>query len=112
MLEDLDRQLIHALHIDGRAPFSRIGEVLGISPQTVARRYRRLRAEASLRVVGLADPVRIGLVQWMVRLTTTPRTALDLAHALARRADTSWVKLTSGGTEIFAIVHAPAGDDH
>ncbi len=36
--DDLDRGLIHALHIDGRAPFSRIAAVLGVSAQTVARR--------------------------------------------------------------------------
>jgi DNA-binding transcriptional regulator YhcF (GntR family) len=46
MLDDLDRALIHALHIDGRAPFHRMAAALGVSPQTVARRYRRLRIEA------------------------------------------------------------------
>src|ERR1044072_7689185 len=35
MLDDIDRGLIHALHIDARASFSRIGEVLGVSTQTV-----------------------------------------------------------------------------
>ncbi|MCP2256570.1 DNA-binding transcriptional regulator, Lrp family [Streptoalloteichus tenebrarius] len=109
MLDELDRGLIHALHVDGRVPFSRVAEVLGVSTQTVTRRYRRLRVEAGLRVVGLADPARAGEVQWMVRLTTTPATAQALAHSLARRPDTSWVKLTSGGTEIFTIVHAPRG---
>lgn len=29
--------------IDGRAPFSQIAQVLGVSDQTVARRLRRLR---------------------------------------------------------------------
>ncbi|MFI0716356.1 Lrp/AsnC family transcriptional regulator [Streptomyces inhibens] len=109
MLDEVDRGLIHALHIDGRAPFSRIGAVLGVSTQTVARRYRRLRADAALRVVGLADPHRAGRAQWLVRLTAGPHSAQDLAHALARRADTSWVKLASGGTEIIAVVHTPAG---
>jgi DNA-binding Lrp family transcriptional regulator len=52
MLDDLDRGLIHALHLDGRAPFSRIAAVLDVSAQTIARRYARLRTEAS-RVVGL-----------------------------------------------------------
>ncbi|MEU6217592.1 AsnC family transcriptional regulator [Streptomyces sp. NPDC047022] len=107
MLDDLDRALIHALHIDGRAPFSRIAAALDVSPQTVARRYRRLRHEASLRVVGLADPHLAGQTQWILRLTTAAGSARDLARALARRRDTSWVKLTSGGTEIVAIVHAP-----
>ncbi|MEV4109717.1 AsnC family transcriptional regulator [Nonomuraea sp. NPDC049695] len=107
MLDDLDRGLIHALHIDGRAPFSRIAEVLDVSTQTVARRYRRLRAEAGLRVVGLPAQDHTGQAQWAVRLTAAPSAAQALAHALARRPDTSWVKLASGGTEIFAIVQAP-----
>ncbi|MFI7149283.1 AsnC family transcriptional regulator [Nonomuraea sp. NPDC050022] len=108
-LDDVDRGLIHALSIDGRAPFGRIAEVIGTSAQTVARRYRRLRAEAALRVVGLPNPDRAGQTQWMIRLTATPSTVRDLSHSLARRADTSWVKLASGGTEIFAVIHAPSG---
>ncbi|MCR6487187.1 Lrp/AsnC family transcriptional regulator [Amycolatopsis sp. OK19-0408] len=112
ILDDVDRALIHALHLDGRAPFTKIGEVLGVSTQTIARRYRRLRAEASLRVVGLPDPQRAGQAEWMVRLTATPHTAQDLAHALARRADTAWIKLMSGGTEICVNVHTPAASDH
>lgn len=60
MLDDLDRALIPALHLDVRASFSRIAEGLGVSARTVARRYRRLRTEAGLRVVGLADPHRGG----------------------------------------------------
>ncbi|GHI02411.1 AsnC family transcriptional regulator [Streptomyces cellostaticus] len=110
MLDDLDRALIHALHLDGRAPFSRIAAVLGVSAQTVARRYRRLRTEAGLRVVGLADPHRAGRSQWLVRLTAAARSAQDIAGALVRRPDTSWVKLTSGGTEITAVIHAPPAD--
>ncbi|MFF8367326.1 Lrp/AsnC family transcriptional regulator [Streptomyces lydicus] len=108
VLDDVDRGLVHALHLDGRAPFSRVAEVLGVSTQTVARRYRRLCADAGLRVVGLADPHRAGRAQWLVRLTAAPHSAQDLARALARRADTSWVKLASGGTEILAVVHTPA----
>lgn len=107
VLDDIDRGLIHALHVDGRAPFSRMADVLGVSTQTVTRRYRRLRAEAGLRVVGLPERDRAGQAQWVVRLTAAPAASQALAHALARRPDTSWVKLTSGGTEIFAIVHTP-----
>ncbi|MGH3426643.1 MAG: Lrp/AsnC family transcriptional regulator, partial [Mycobacteriales bacterium] len=80
----------------------------------MARRYRRLRTEAALRVVGLPDPDRIGQAQWMVRLTASPHAAGGLARALTRRADTSWVKLASGGTEIFALIHTnvDAPGDH
>ncbi|WP_327675081.1 Lrp/AsnC family transcriptional regulator [Kitasatospora sp. NBC_00458] len=108
----LDRGLIHALQVDARAPFTLIADVLGSSPQTVVRRYRRLQAEGGLRVVALPDPRSSGTHQWFVRLTAATRTAHDIAAALARRPDTSWVRLTSGGTEIVAIIHtAPSGPD-
>jgi DNA-binding Lrp family transcriptional regulator len=110
VLDDIDRALVHALHIDGRAPFSRIAEVLGVSTQTVARRYQRLRRDAGLRVVGLLAPDQAGDTRWIVRLTAAPATAGDVARSLARRSDTTWVRLTSGGTEIVAVVTAPMVD--
>lgn len=109
MLEDVEQGLVQALQIDGRAPFSRVAEVLGVSTQTVIRRYQRLRTEAGLRVVGLADPAQGGRTQWIVRICATPGASEALAQSLARRPDTSWVKLTSAGTEIFAILQAPQG---
>ncbi|MEH0576632.1 MULTISPECIES: Lrp/AsnC family transcriptional regulator [Streptomyces] len=112
VLDDLDRGLIHALHVDARAPFTLVADVLGSSTQTVVRRYRRLSAQAGLRVVALPAPRSSGTHQWFVRLTAATRTAHDIAVALARRPDTSWVRLTSGGTEIVAIIHTtPAGPD-
>ncbi|MFI1562919.1 Lrp/AsnC family transcriptional regulator [Streptomyces sp. NPDC020490] len=112
VLDDLDRGLIHALQVDARAPFTLIAEVLGSSTQTVVRRYRRLYAQAGLRVVTLPTPRSAGTHQWFVRLTAATRSAHDIAAALARRPDTSWVRLTSGGTEIVAIIHtAPSGPD-
>lgn len=112
MLDDLDHALVHALQIDGRAPFARIATVLGVSTQTVARRYRRLRAEAGLRVVGLAAPHRAGRTQWLVRLTVVPAVAQRVADALVRRTDTTWVKLAGGGTEICVIVHSANDSEH
>ncbi|MDG6110082.1 Lrp/AsnC family transcriptional regulator [Dactylosporangium aurantiacum] len=103
ILDGLDRQLVHALQVDGRAPFSRIAAVLGASDRTVARRYRRLREAGALRVVGLPDAAALGHVDWLVRMRCSPDTALPVAAALARRDDTSWVTLVSGGTEITCI---------
>src|SRR5882757_367558 len=109
-LEVIDQRIVHALQIDGRAAFSRIGEVLGVSDQTVARRYGRLRTAGVVRVLGLVDPLRVGLTPWFVRVRCTPDAAASIGEALARRNDTRWVSLISGGTEIFCAVQA-AGPD-
>ncbi|MDT8913866.1 Lrp/AsnC family transcriptional regulator [Amycolatopsis sp. PS_44_ISF1] len=111
VFDGLDLQLIHALQLDGRAPFSTIARVLGVSDQTVARRYARLRSAGRLRVTGRTDPARLGEVWWFVRVRCTPNVARTVGRALARRPDTSWVKLTSGGTEIVATVRAPTSQD-
>lgn len=98
--DSLDVRLLQALEIDGRAPFSKIAAVLGVSDQTVARRYRRLVADGSLRIVAVRDHEKLGQDQWMLRLRCAPDGADAIATALARRPDTSWIGLTSGGTEV------------
>lgn len=108
-IDRLDRQIIHALIVDGRAPFSRIAAVVGVSEQTVARRYRRMHAARIVRVAGLPDSQRFGQSDWVVRLQCVPDAAAGVATALARRADTSWVSLMSGGTEISCVVKPAAG---
>ncbi|MEW9550065.1 Lrp/AsnC family transcriptional regulator [Nonomuraea sp. NPDC050783] len=100
VLDEVDRGLLHALRVDGRASFSRVADVLGVSDQRVARRYRRLRSTGMMRVVGVADGRRLGYESWALRLRCTPDAAGSIAEALGRRSDTSWVHLLSGGTEI------------
>jgi DNA-binding Lrp family transcriptional regulator len=106
MLDAIDRQIVHVLTIEPRAPFRTIAEVTGISDQTAARRYRRLASSAGLRVLGVVDGTRLGWVDWFLRLQTTPGSADSIADALARRPDTSWVHLASGGTEVSCTLEA------
>ena len=106
MLDATDRQLIHVLTIEPRASFRTIAEVTGISDQTAARRYRKLSESAGLRVLGVVNGARMGWVEWFVRLQTTPGGADSIAEALARRPDTKWVNLASGGTEIICTLVA------
>ncbi|MFI6638111.1 Lrp/AsnC family transcriptional regulator [Streptomyces sp. NPDC050504] len=111
-LDALDRRVLQALDIAGRAPFSRIGAVLGVSDQTVARRYRRLRELAGLRIVAVRDGTRLGEDSWLLRLRCTPDAAEPLARALARRRRTAWIGLASGGTEVVGMTLPRSRDEH
>jgi DNA-binding Lrp family transcriptional regulator len=105
-LDDVDRQLLHALIVAPRASFRVLAAALGVSDQTVARRYRRLVETADLRVTGLIHGPRAGWVDWMVRLQVAPGSAQRIADSLAQRPDTRWVRLYSGGTEIVCTLQA------
>ena len=106
MLDAVDRQIIHILTIEPRASFRVIADVTGTSDQTAARRYRRLCEDAGLRVLGVPDGSQLGWTDWFVRLQTMPGGADSIAEALARRPDTKWVHLASGGTEIICTLQA------
>jgi DNA-binding Lrp family transcriptional regulator len=105
-LDEVDRQLVHALTAAPRAPYRVLAEVIGVSDQTVARRCRRLSETAGLRVHGVVSGPRAGWVDWLVRLQATPGSADGIAGTLARRPDTRWVRLFSGGTEIVCALQA------
>jgi DNA-binding Lrp family transcriptional regulator len=105
-LDEVDRQLLHALIVAPRASFRVLAGVLGVSDQTIARRYRRLVETADLRVTGLIHGPRAGWVDWMVRLQVAPGSAQRIADSLAQRPDTRWVRLYSGGTEIVCTLQA------
>ncbi|MCR6487751.1 Lrp/AsnC family transcriptional regulator [Amycolatopsis sp. OK19-0408] len=109
--DPLDLRILHALHLDARVPFAQVAAVLDVSDQTVARRYTRLRSEGGLRIRGLADPARLGRVEWVVRIRCPPDSAAAVAAALARRPDTSWISRTSGGTELVCVTQAPTPAD-
>jgi DNA-binding Lrp family transcriptional regulator len=109
-VDELDRQLAQCLGVDGRASFSAIAEVIGVSDQTVARRYRRLRSAGALRVVGLKYPKSGGYTSWFLKLRCVPGSGEAIAAALARRPDTAWVQLLSGDTEVMCSLRGDASD--
>ncbi len=108
--DEVDRGLLHALQVDARAPFRRIAEVLGVSDQTIARRYGRLRESGVLRVVALSAPEVMGDVHWTVRVGVDPDGSAELATELARRHDTSWISTCAGGSEIVGSLHGVGRD--
>ncbi|MFI9385002.1 Lrp/AsnC family transcriptional regulator [Kutzneria sp. NPDC052558] len=111
VLDDVDRGLLHALQLDGRVAFARVADVLGVSETTVARRYKRLRSVAALRVVGVVNGVLFGRTAWTLRLRCTPDVGMPLAKGLAKRSDVSWVHVMSGGAEISCHAQLPPGEE-
>src|SRR5215472_12734467 len=105
-LDTLDLKIIQSLQVGPRLPFARVAEVLGVSEQTVARRYRRLRGSGIMRVVAMVNPRRLGQSDWFVRVGCRPGSATRLAEALARRDDVSWVTISAGGSELVCSVRS------
>ncbi|MFJ6012761.1 Lrp/AsnC family transcriptional regulator [Streptomyces sp. NPDC092952] len=109
MADDLDRKIIHGLSCSPRVSFRRLGEVVGVSEQTVARRYNALKRSGVVRVVGLGSPVARGRSEWVARLRCRPDAVGPLADSLVRRPEVTYTSIASGGSEIICIIRSPAG---
>lgn len=109
-MDRTDRQVVHCLQRDGRASFDRIATVVGVSAQTVARRYAALRRDGIIRVATTADPRASRAHTWFVRLTVVPRSATQIAESLAAREDVSWVSIVAGGGQITCVCQVDPED--
>jgi DNA-binding Lrp family transcriptional regulator len=105
-LDLLDTKIVRCLQLAPRIPFAAVAEVLDVSEQTVARRYRRLVKDGVLRVTIVVRPSALGQSNWIVRTQCKPSGSVALAQALARRDDISWVSLVSGGAEIVCVLRS------
>ncbi|MFL6052901.1 MAG: Lrp/AsnC family transcriptional regulator, partial [Actinoallomurus sp.] len=60
-LSELDRHLMAALQLDGRAPWNLVARAVGVSESTVQRRFTALRERGAAQVIGVVDVLRCGL---------------------------------------------------
>lgn len=102
-MQTIDRRIVQCLQYDGRAPFRRIAEVLDVSEQTVARRYRALHTGGMVRIRAVPDSRATAQQRWFVRVQCRPDAANALADAIAGRDDVAYVSTTSGGSEIVCV---------
>lgn len=59
-LDDLDRKIIEALQQDARRTNAQVAKQVGSSEPTVRRRIDRLVSEKAIKIVAVADPLRLG----------------------------------------------------
>ena len=105
-VDELDAKIIRCVQLSPRIPFRAAAEILQVSEQTVARRYRRLEKDGIVRVTAVLRPSAMGQSNWIVRVRCKPSGAMSLAQALAQRDDVSWVTLAAGGSEIVCVLRS------
>ncbi|MCX5339228.1 Lrp/AsnC family transcriptional regulator [Streptomyces atratus] len=107
-LDELDRRIVAALQVNGRASWRRIAEVIGEPERTVARRAARLFDAGMVKVKALASPERTGRGDPAVlRLRCEPRCLRPAASELALHEASLWVYAIAEGSEAVAEVFCP-----
>jgi Lrp/AsnC family transcriptional regulator, regulator for asnA, asnC and gidA len=104
-VDALDRRIVAALQRDGRRPFTSIGRELGISEAAVRQRVARLQAAGIMQVVAVADPMALGYQAIaMVAISVDGRARRQVAEAVERLPEVSYLVLTAGSFDMLAEV--------
>src|SRR5947209_15042953 len=109
---ELDRRIVAALQLNGRASWGAIARHVGASESTVLRRAEKLTESGRLRVIGVVDVLRCGLgVPVIARLKCRPGAAGTVADALAARPDVRYASVLAGSADCSAEFVLPSYAD-
>jgi Lrp/AsnC family transcriptional regulator for asnA, asnC and gidA len=104
-MDELDRQIINLLQIDGRASNAKIAREVGVSEGTVRRRLRRLIQDDVVKVIAVPNLEKMGYsTTAMIGLQTGPGKSDQVAEAIARLEEAHYVSITTGAYDIFVWV--------
>ncbi len=105
-MDDLDRRLIAALRVDGRAPLSQLAQTLGVSRGTVQNRLDRLISADvilgfTVRVKNRADADRIRAI---MMIEVSGKNTRQVAGSLRGLPQISKLHSTNGAFDLIAEI--------
>lgn len=107
-LDALDRRIVAALQVDGRAAWRKIALVLGEQERTVARRGSQLLSSGQVVVTGIPARVRVGGAEpAILAARCLPMTIKAAAVALARCPEVVFAYATTGVADCVAELMCP-----
>ncbi|MFJ4681922.1 Lrp/AsnC family transcriptional regulator [Streptomyces sp. NPDC091377] len=104
MIDDLDRQIIDQLRVDGRRSFAEMGRTVGLSEASVRARYQRLQRKGVLQVVGMTDAVRMGEMEVHLAIRVHHIPVSLVARELSRMPEIRYVASCVGPYDLIADV--------
>jgi Lrp/AsnC family transcriptional regulator for asnA, asnC and gidA len=109
-VDALDRQLIECLQQDGRTPFTKLAADVGLSEAAVRQRVQRLLDTGALQIVGVTNPVALGLGRMAMIGVRVDGDTAPVAGALEQLDAVEYLVVTAGSFDLFCEV--VVADDH
>lgn len=110
-INDVDRQIIQALQEDGRVPFLTIANQLGLAEGTIRRRVARLLDEKVLEIVGVTDPLKVGMhTVAIVGLNVERRRIEDTIERLKQMPEVRYIAVATGMYDVITEIVVQSND--
>ena len=103
-LDDIDRAIVEALQSDGRLPYTRLGQAVGLSEAAVRQRVQRLIDAEVMQVVAVTNPLSIGYKRMALIGVRCEGDTSAIAAALEAWDEIEYLVITAGSFDIMCEV--------
>jgi Lrp/AsnC family transcriptional regulator for asnA, asnC and gidA len=107
-IDEIDEQILEKLAENGRVPFSKISEEIGVTTDTVIRRYRKLKENSIIKVSIQIDPTKLGYYAMISILVAfaSGESAAAIVETVSKIPDVTNILTIAGDYDmhIFALV--------
>ena len=111
-LDPLDVEIIRALQHDGRTPYSTMAEQFGVAEGTIRKRVARLQADGYMRIVGVANPFKVGMdVVAIIGLNVARQRMTEALRRLRSLDAVRYIAITTGTFDCIIEVVLPSTQD-
>jgi len=108
-LDPLEAKILAHLQTDGRSSYTALAELCDVAEGTIRKRMRRLESRRVVRIIGVVDPVAIGMDTVAVVWLRVERGRLtEVVDRIKALQETYYVAYTTGASDILAIVRVPS----
>jgi DNA-binding Lrp family transcriptional regulator len=102
-IDDLDRQIVQRLTVNGRISFTKIAKEIGLSTDTVVKRYHKLKENGAIKVSVQINPNVIGygaILDFNIAFTTSESLTNTIVESLSKIPDVIIITKTSGDYDL------------
>ncbi len=103
-LDAIDKALLRRLQHDGRASYTDLAAEVGLTGPAVRQRVQRLTESGVLQIVGVTDPLALGLPVMALVGIRVDRPAAEVAASIAAIDAVIYLVATAGSFDLFVEV--------
>ena len=102
-IDELDKQIVAKLTLDGRASFTQIAKQIGVSTDTVIKRYHKLKNRRTIKVSIQINPNKIGyssILDFNIAFSTPGNFSNAIVESLTKIPNVLIITRTSGDYDL------------
>lgn len=111
-IDALDRGIIQILSKDGRIAFSEIANQLKVTEKTIRLRYKNLIQNEIVEVVGIVNPIALGLKAGaIIQIKTSQGTSEKVMEELKTVKEVRFITMTSGPYRLLIQINVQSQEE-